>query len=239
MNYHLAYEKHPFESDKVISIVKGKGKHYNKFIVIREGEGRKKIEVNNNELIEPVLSECMSRIYVAGESGAGKSTIMSQLIKNSSEPAYIVSAKHHDPAFEGLEDVHNVDVKKLVEHPIKHLSEWKHSTFVFDDIQFPNKEMDKKVKRQADYLLNLGRSKHVNVIYSSWAFTAGNKYPLLQAQAIIFFPGLDTLAIRKYLQLRGKDKKSIDHILNQKNTRWVILLKFPLCVITQKKVELI
>jgi len=240
--FHLRYVKKPKHNDKVIAIVKGIGKHRNLFIALRNEEGNQEIRVDKKEFIEPVLSDEMQRVFIFGESGSGKSTLASLFVKNSLDPAYIVSAKHGDPVFKNLDDVKYVKIDRLIEYPIKYLSEWKYSTFVFDDIQFPSKEIDKKILRQRDYLLNLGRSKHINVICSSWAFTGvgnPNKYALLQAQAISFFPSVgDVLPLINYLKARGRNKEQIKEIVNQKNTRWAILIKNPLCVITQKHVKL-
>jgi hypothetical protein len=247
--YSFDIKRHCQKHQPILAVIKHHG--HTKYITLRnDKKGYSGIDLKKG-CIEPIITDIMSRIFVTGETGSGKSSLIAKFINNryyldkengeKTIPSYILSAKKDDPAYDHLKKAYQINEKELLDNPIKNLKELRNTTVIFDDISYPNERVNKIFQQWRDRLLSLGRQHKINVISTSWIMKNwyGSRYPLTQSQAIVFFPAFDKRHVVEYLKQRGFKANDVHHQLKKIHSRWAILYKNPPILITDKEVKIL
>lgn len=184
-------------------------------------------------------------IYVAGPAGSGKSTYCAQYIAKMrniypDSQFILFSRLNEDRVLDELDPERVVIDETLIEDPIEYDDIPANSIILFDDIDcVSDKDLQKRVYKIKDQLLELGRHKHITVLVTSHLINGNDKATtrtmLNESQAVVFFPsgssayGINFFA-KKYL---GFSTKQIDTMMGYE-TRWItVLTKFPQIIMTE------
>jgi hypothetical protein len=178
--------------------------------------------------------------YIAGMSGSGKSTFVSDVIgqyiklypKNN---VFLFSNKPSDPVLDKHKKLIRIKLDdELIEEPLD-LDELKHSLVIFDDVEYsPNKNIGLELDRIRDLILQQGRSYKISFCYITHQLSnyKHSRIILNECHSIVLFPKMTTMYSLKYLLERyfGFQKNDILK-LKTLNSRWVCINKIPPCVI--------
>jgi hypothetical protein len=203
------------------------------------------VKIEGDMIAMPSLFKKGTRdcIYICGCSGSGKSTWIgsyafqfNKLFPKSN--IYMISAKNtkEDEAYDGVKNLKQIDISDIEMlqeitqdgKPYEYFCDSKHenSLVIFDDAEALSKEQEKYIEQILHSLLQIGRSKHINVIISRHVLNNGHKTKVIfnECSKIVVFPnGISRYQLvycfKHYL---GFDKHMIEKILNIKS-RWVQL----------------
>ena len=187
----------------------------------------------------------VDRLYVSGPQGSGKSTYISNFIKEYNKaypknPVFIFSRKDEDKAFDKLKPrpIRIMIDEEMLEEPIN-LDELKNSLVIFDDIDtIMDKDLNKEIHRLRDDVLECGRSYGISICSSSHQTTNWSKTrnTLLESNSKTIFPksGAQYSYTRLLKEYNGLNPTQIKKILNLPS-RWVtILCNYPTTVLYDK-----
>lgn len=238
-----------------IAIVKGDDSKKKNYIYINEDINDKSDKTRIKEItltkgkFQPLPNTHMiERIYVTAPSGAGKSTFVSNWVKEALKmPKYrddeiiLLSSidddeklNKFDPLIIDLDD-------SLITHPLSG-EDFRNSIAIFDDTDtIQDKQICTAVLGIKNYLLEQGRHFKTKMLITSHLLSDREKTrrALNECTSIVFFPLGPTLQIRKFMKDRlGLSKKQILKIMKLKNnSRWIsIYLTYPMYVISEKSV---
>lgn len=223
----------------IARFISGKNKGV-KTLNISEKENKDNIGVDvyfRDELI-PVPDITKRQIlYIAGPSGAGKTTMISHYIDTfkkvfKNTPIIIFSRKKSDPALDNKNIWWFPIDERIIEDPIDITQEIKGGALIiFDDCAtIQDDKLRKSVSKLMADILEVGRQYNIYCIITSHLIN-----PNERKDGRIIFNELDNLvifpksgnkyqmnyALNKYF---GFDKKIIERILNL-NSRWVLINK--------------
>jgi hypothetical protein len=127
--------------------------------------------------------------------------------------------------------------------PVKSISDFANSVFIFDDIEHhPEK---KRVNEFKSFLVQTGRSSNIHVILCNHMAMnyKETREDLLESSHICVFPqnGSSAYHIRRYMKdYMGMKPDTIERIMSERNSRWVLLYKnHPNAILTSNKILLI
>ena len=232
-----------------IAVIKGTGD----FVGIATNQP-KEFEITER-LIEPIIDPNIYKrnqreVYlISGASGAGKTTIASQIIKNYKDtfPKHnivLFSPIVDDPAYKDL-DMRQIELNEDFKDSqswgtsdleaedyndeIITIDDFYDTLVVFDDCDHIHDKRTRKIIMDIrDQLLELGRHKRCSMIVINHQLRnyALTKILLMECNKVIVFPHAGTKGqIRDYLKTYGGYSKSeIDDIFKIKS-RWVLLCK--------------
>lgn len=176
-----------------------------------------------------------SRMLISGTSGSGKSTYVSNILKNYKKMAgkkaasiYVMSPINNDPAFKGL-GIHYLD-PEIVDDEFninEAIEDMRDSIIIFDDCESIEKKIRKKVDEFVRAVYTRGRHVNLSCIYILHDLHSGeglNKILLMESSHVMSF-GNDIYHLERYLrQYMGvKDIKTV--IGDKKRSRWIFMSK--------------
>lgn len=184
-----------------------------------------------------------SCLYIAGQSGAGKSTYIAKYLKeykriNPDKKIILFSRKSEDEVLDKLEPIRIEIDEELYEDPINPNEELMNSIVVFDDTDtIPDAKIKKAINGLKDDILQIGRSENIDSIITAHNITnyKESRTILQESTAVTFFPKAGiTKQLRYYLNnYIGMTKQQADRVLNLPS-RWVTIFQTaPTCVMYQ------
>lgn len=189
-------------------------------------------------------------LYIAGCSGAGKSTYTSNFLKhwrrlNPKKEIIIFSRVQKDKAFtEKRLNIKKIPIDNdLLEFPIEIEKELSNSLVIFDDI---NTIKDKKLREEVihiqDDILETGRHSDIDIICTNHKLMdyKATRTLLNESHYVTFFMGNGSYHNKRFLkEYVGVDKKTIERILNLKS-RWVtICQQYPMYCMSENEIFLL
>ena len=199
--------------------------------------------------IAPVPMQESSRIFVAGPSGVGKSTWISNFMKKYLESypknhIYVFSPKLDDEAFKGIKHLDYVKLDNtILEVPLS-VGEFRDSMCVFDDIEsITDKHINEAVRIFRNQCYEIGRSPYnITTIAVSHIILANEKtkVPINESDEAVLFPKSNFSAIealcRRYY---GMTKEQLQYIRDVPS-RWVVIKRsYPQAIISENAVKVI
>jgi hypothetical protein len=192
-------------------------------------------------------SKQSERVYVAGKSGAGKSTFTAQYIREYQEMfpdrrVVLFSTHDDEKAYKKLNIVQVELDEEFLESPPT-LDELAECLVVFDDTDnLQDKQLQQAINGvNADLLAN-GRKYNIHVITLAHQLMdyCRSRTLLNEANRVVFFNGGSAYHIQRYMKVyAGLEPKQIRRILNSKS-RWTCLgLTLPNYVINEHEVYII
>lgn len=233
--------------------------------IVRQLKGEEKLKANGKKFKEKFDESCANkfkidsgqfnilpsklteRVFIAGASGSGKSTIASMYIheykimfpKNN---VYLLSTHDGEKAY----DVHEIKQIKLdsefLENPPT-LDDLTDSLVIFDDADnLQDKKIQKAVNALNSDLISNGRKYNIHVLSLAHQLMdySRTRLLLIEANRVIFFLNSGKYHTQRYLRVyAGLDQKQIRQIIDLKS-RWVCLSTgIPNYYISQYEVGLI
>lgn len=204
----------------------------------------KNINVPKGGVIPIFNPEEERKVYhIAGMSGSGKSTFVSEVIDNyhklfPKNKVWFFSNKPSDPAIDKHKFVVRVELnEELVDDPID-LEELRDSLVVYDDVEYvKDKGVSSELDRIRDLILQQGRSYHISFAYITHLLNnyKESRIILNECHCSVLFPRMTTTYSLKYLleKYYGMKKEDIEK-LKHLNSRWICVQKIPPCVIYDK-----
>ena len=227
---------------------------------IKEGDEKlTKIRLNQpNESFFPVINdyfktEQTQRCYVCAESGAGKTTLIANYVREFHKQypkakIYLFSSKTECKVMDSMRFVERIHISDdILENPytLAELSKnQKPCLTIFDDIEdFPNKKITKEVERLLNEILRNGRSFGIYSIYSSHQPSDYHRTrnQIFEATHIYTFPrrsGKDTYNYL-YEKKLNLSKKTVNFINNSKSEFVCIKKNIPKVIISDKYILLV
>ena len=211
--------------------------------------------ISDPDSISPMMSVDERTVaYIGAPSGAGKSTVASNLIRNwikthNPDEVYIISRSDYrdDKAFEGLNLKQIKITTKLIENPIDITNMVQGDTLmVFDDIgTIQEKKLKEAVEKLICDILETGRKYKIWVIVTNHLLIPQDKKfarcMLNEMQSLYVFPRAGGKQQIRYIlkTYYGMDKDQINEIVERTN-RWVRIEKtYPQFVMTDDEAYLI
>lgn len=200
-------------------------------------EAKKSFSIPDNGMLYPlpiVIPNQVDHIFVAGATGSGKSTWVSNYIYYYKKffpkrEIFVFSRLKEDEVLD-KHSVTRVEIDdQLLDEPMnpkEFVEESKYGALViFDDIaSIPDKDLNKEIHRIRDDLLEVGRHHNISVISTSHMLMDYKKTRNLlnEASAVVFFPKTSSkYHINRYLKVYGGlSAKEIEKIMSL-NSRWV------------------
>lgn len=191
-----------------------------------------------------------SCLFVAGQSGAGKSYFILQYSKEYKKmfpknPIYLISYLEQDETLDSYKpierlDVFNSDVLEELE-TLKIEDEFRDCLVIFDDIDcIEQKKMKIKIYGMLNKLLRIGRHYNTSIAYLGHELYASPeiKTILNESHSITFFPLHLNYKKLKYLleNYLGFSKEQIECIKNMKSRAITILKGHPMVVLSETKI---
>lgn len=134
------------------------------------------------------------------------------------------------------------DEEEEKERKRKSVDELKNSLILFDDIE-QSGEYKKRLYSFKDYVVQIGRSYNINVIWCCHLHLQGNntREDLNEATALVFFPKSAnahhyTRHLEEYVGLKSRD---IRRILEKDNDWVMVQLHHPVSVVTEKEIWIV
>lgn len=129
---------------------------------------------------------------------------------------------------------------------LKDITHFANSLFVFDDIETMfDEKLQAKLYRFKDFLIKLGRSSNIDIIYATHSLdckNAANRMQMREMTALVIFPNSGSLKqastiLKDYFHL---DQSTISKIFTPRNSRWVMATNFaPKAVLSESELWLI
>jgi hypothetical protein len=232
--------------DVILAQIKSDKKSKNKrYLVIKptdddfDDQRHKHLLLEKNEKFIPLLSKKgFTRVYVAGPTGAGKSTMVANLLRNVDYPIYWFSRLEEDPVVDDKIEVTKINCEDLPDDPID-IEQLEDHIVVFDDCDvFRDKKIVKELDILNDACLETGRHYHIPSVIRTGHFLLNNKKTrqnLLECNGICFFhkSGLGYQARRFLKERAGLDKAQIDEVMNMKGRYIFVHMNAPQCFLTE------
>jgi hypothetical protein len=179
-------------------------------------------------------------IYIAGMSGCGKSSYVSECIANyhkifPKNRVLFFSNKPKDPVIDKYEYVIRIKLDEdLVNDPFE-LDDLRNSLVIYDDIEYiKNKGINEELDRLRDLILQQGRSYKISFCYISHLLNNNRQTRIIlnECHQSVLFPTMTTTYSLKYLLEKyfGMNKNDITK-LKTLPSRAVVVNKMPPCVI--------
>jgi len=182
-------------------------------------------------------------VYVAGQTGAGKSSWIGNYIKelksdNPKKDLFIFSTFDEDKALDDLKPTRIIIDQDVVDEPIQK-EELKDSVCIFDDIDtIRPKNLAKACQDLRNDLLQNGRKMHIRVMSTSHQLM---NYKLTRdllnsCQKIVYFPqATSPHHVKRFLtEYVGLDKKGLKMVTDI-NSRWIMVsINFPSYILWDK-----
>lgn len=209
----------------------------------------KEILLTGNECINVIPNiDTREVCYVAGASGSGKSTWISNYAKEyiklfPDNKIFLFSRVDDDKCLDELNPNRILMDESLIKDPI-HPSELSNSLVVFDDTDtIPDKKLKDALNNLKRDVLEIGRHENIYVCITSHMIAnyKETRTVLNEAHLIVFFPSSGSTYQITYMlkQYFGLNKNQIDKILHLPS-RWVCAKRtFPQCVLYEKGVYLL
>lgn len=218
--------------------------HLKEFFKKANNELKKKSQkelIIDDGLVYPLpqkIKDQVNYIYIAGPSGSGKSSFVSNYASlykklNKNNSIWLFSSVNEDKALEGL-DVNQMALDKgLLKDGGMEASEFIEkgdgAMVIFDDIDMiKDKEINKEVHRIRDTLLETGRHKNISVVCTGHQLMDYKKTRtvLNEATGVVFFPKAGSqYHITRFLKVYcGFSSDQIKKILSL-NSRWIFVNK--------------
>lgn len=254
-----------FNNDGIpIAKIKSKEKHRNnKIIYFDENQKPTKDDVlnqsvdelklkNENDKFQLVPSDKVRSIYVSGQQGIGKSFWISRYLKeyqlkHPDAKIIIFSEKDHDENLDDkLKNITRVPCDEtLLKNPIAKEelnSQDPYTMFVFDDVDALETRIRKEVYRVLNALINVYRSKKLNIIFSShescdskWTKTA-----LQGADCFVFFHRHYNRSVEYFIKeyVKKKEAKNFEEG-KYNNSRWCVFIKtYPSILLFENEIKI-
>lgn len=188
--------------------------------------------------LEPMMvvhdGSCPNRVYIAGQSYCGKSTLAAKLAQDwnevfpKSKVAYI-SYNENDKACNDkkIENFCKIQIDEEVLNDPLQLEEFHDKLVIFDDIEaYGCPKIIKEMERFATKCINTGRHKNIGTIICRQKLLAGWKSSdvLNGVHQLVTFPHSGSrFQLRNYLKSHlHLPKKKIEKLLNVKS-RWLLI----------------
>jgi len=206
-------------------------------ILQAQGHGGKVLEITDNGKMYPVPSGKPERIYISAPSGAGKSTVVANYMKEARKlrpdlKIFIFSRVKDDPAFAQIKKLSQVmlDEEFAAADPPHTAELLKDSLVVFDDYsQISDKAILKAVEKLRDDVLECGRHYNISCLVTSHIASNYNatRRIIQESSAFVFFPRAgSSYQTNRFLKLYvGLDPKQIAKIMKLPS-RWVLINLF-------------
>jgi chromosomal replication initiation ATPase DnaA len=161
------------------------------------------------------------RLFIAGQSGSGKSYFASQYIKrylkmNRNNDFVLVSSVTDDDKLEKLEP-QRIEPESLVQQGLGH-DEIENNVVLFDDVlSIPNRAVKNAVLNNLNHLIETNRHTQTNVIIINHLLSNHHETRKIinEATSITFFPNTNKAGIEKYLKTyEGLNSNQIRKIVN-------------------------
>jgi hypothetical protein len=186
----------------------------------------------------PLKEKERSVLFVAGESGAGKSYYIRDYAKYYNKmfpknPIYLISYLKYDETLDSYDKIKRINAftaEFLDDCMSIELSEFKDSLIIFDDIDsIHNIHVKRKIYGFLAKLLRLGRHENISVAYLGHELYASFelKSILNESHSITWFPKFLNHKKSTYLleQYFGLSKSQIQRIQSIKNSRSLTYIK--------------
>lgn len=171
--------------------------------------------------------------YVYAKSGAGKSTVSSNIASNYKKmfrgrPMALISRKSDDPVLDKLH-LKRLDAEELIDEPIEDIKEIAKSLIIADDVDTFKGQQEKAVFHLIDEVVSLGRSSEVSLIFATHKNSDGKKTSLIinEATDYVIFPKYATPQALNYLlnDKLGYNSKFISKLIEDTKgeNEWVLL----------------
>lgn len=212
----------------------------------------KEFDAPEDGKIVPIINtELRDNLYVASQSGAGKSFFVAQWVKNAKKyypdnKVYLISPIKDDKAYDKLNhyatDLEDLEQLSALAQLTPELL--KDSFVIFDDTDtIKDKTVAKIVNDLRDTILSTGRHTDTKTVITSHLISNYDKTRLVlnEATDVVLYPKSGSrYGIRQYLKTYvGLEKSDIDKIMSL-NNRWVYISKtYPVYCITESKIFLI
>ena len=212
---------------------------------------------DKSTMLIPLPSEETERVFVAGESGCGKTTVARTYADNYNHmfpynPIWIFARQEADPAFDGLKRHEIVvdssipesqqDIDDILSGAIS-LDQLANSLVIFDDMDnLQEGKLLKAVHKLMNDVVTNGRKKDIHMIYISHLILNYQQTRIIlnEANKVFFFPGCGSRQIEAFLKTYASMKAAeIQRIVSLKS-RWVMLSrKVPRYIIYEKGIFLL
>lgn len=221
----ISNEESDFESDDLLAMIQS---------AMREVE----FKVSDGELIITPSIET-ERMYIAGKSGCGKSTIaaryMVEYLKMFPDRRIFLFSRHkEEKAYEGIPHQAIELNDELAESPIE-LTEIKNALVVFDDTDnLQDKRIKKALQLLNDDIISNGRKYNIHCLTLAHQLLnyKESRNLLNEANRVVFFNNGTTYHIKNYLQkYAGIDVQMMRKILALKSRWTLISLGYPMYIL--------
>lgn len=188
-------------------------------------------------------------LYVAGMSGAGKSTFCANYMRNFNKlypekDVILFSHKDEDEAFDDIENFNRIDMNdpSIIEEPI-HMNELEDSLVIFDDTDILPKKIQKSIHDTRDQLLQGARSLNTYVICTAHQLSnyRDTRCILNEAHYMVVFPrACNEHQLNTFLRKYGGFTDELMARAKKLPSRWICIRNlFPKCVIHEGGVFMI
>ena len=195
------------------------------------------------KLIPLPRKDIVSKTYVAGPSGSGKSYFIGEYLRQfrkifKNDEIYVLSPIDEDPSLDKA-DIIRIDLDEhLVANPIM-LEEFEDSMIVFDDTEgIRTKDLKAYLDWLRDNALIRGRHTRTRMMYVAHLITnyKDTRQILNEATEVVLYPrSSGTYGIKQYLKIQaGLEKDEIKKFLTLPS-RWVMLCRWMPMVIMYEK----
>lgn len=178
-------------------------------------------ELEDDEIIEPIMSQTSERMFSAGTAGTGKSYVAAMLMRNylkmfPKNKIYLF-LRQDDKNYEDIprteyilgDDEFPEDTEAVINKEIK-MEDFGDSFVIFDDMDnLQDKKLLTAVHKLMNDLVTSGRKKNIYVLYISHIIAnyAQTKVIANEANKTFFFPMTGTFQIEAYLHKHAGMKK--------------------------------
>lgn len=228
-------KKHP----KLIPLARIEGGTEDKKIIYLDenGNGETEIKITSGKLIVLPRLDKIEKLYVSGVSGSGKSTFISNWLKeylkkaHKNEPVYVFSSVSHDAVLDDKfpENIERVDCNEsLISEPIDP-EDLEDCVVLMDDTDsILNKKVNKTIVDLRDNILERGRHTNTRMLCTSHILSnyKATRKLLNEATTVVVFPKSgQSFLIRTFLEKYcGLDKAQIKKFMGLKS-RWVSITR--------------
>lgn len=208
------------------------------FAMIQSAMREAEFKVSDGELIITPSIET-ERMYIAGKSGCGKSTIaaryMVEYLKMFPDRRIFLFSRHkEEKAYEGIPHQAIELNDELAESPIE-LTEIKNALVVFDDTDnLQDKRIKKALQLLNDDIISNGRKYNIHCLTLAHQLLnyKESRNLLNEANRVVFFNNGTTYHIKNYLQkYAGIDVQMMRKILALKSRWTLISLGYPMYIL--------
>ena len=209
-----------------------------------------KLDSNSKFQLIPNVDKERTTLFVAGESGAGKSYFCCEYVKQynklyPSNKIYLISYLDQDETLDSFKKIIRLDISNaefLDSIMDINLDEFSKSFIIFDDIDsIHNKNAKKVLYGFLNKLLRLGRHYYISVAYLGHELYSSHDLKLILNEClyITWFPKYLNYKKIKYLceEYFGLNKKDLEKIKNIKSSRSITYIKgYPKLILTDNEV---